>query len=150
MPFQLSSIKPFYFLSTGLLLSAAIAHTVKAHEIQVTGDIAGTWHIEPNHNPRAGVPARTWIALTRRGGEILPLDQATCQLAVYSRPRKPDAKPILTPSLRAVSAEHYRGIPGTDITFPSVGLYQLELKCTPKKTGNFQPFQMKYDVTVTR
>lgn len=150
LPFPSLSIKPLYCLSAGLLLSAAIAYPVQAHEVKVVGDVAGTWHIEPNHNPKVGVPARTWIALTRRGGTILPLDQATCQLAVYARPRKSGAKPVLTPTLTAVSAERYQGIPGADITFPAVGLYQLELNCTPKKTGNFKPFQMRHDVTVTR
>jgi hypothetical protein len=150
LPFQPLSIKPLCFLSAGLLLSAAIAHQVQAHEVKVVGDVAGTWHIEPNHNPKVGVPARTWIALTRKGGEILPLDQATCHLAVYTRPRKPGAKPVLTPTLTAVSAERFRGIPGADITFPKVGLYQLELTCSPKKSSAFKPFQMKYDVTVTR
>ncbi|MCL6434209.1 MAG: hypothetical protein K6T90_08310 [Leptolyngbyaceae cyanobacterium HOT.MB2.61] len=128
-----------------LLMGSAIAH-----EVEVAGDVAGTWHIEPNHNPKAGISARAWIALTRKGGGLLPLDQAKCQMAVYTKPRKPGAAPILRPPLKAVSAERYRGIPGADITFPNVGLYQLELDCTPKTPGRFKPFQMQYDVTVTR
>ncbi|WP_421655774.1 hypothetical protein [Leptothermofonsia sp. ETS-13] len=121
-----------------------------AHEVEVAGDIAGTWHIEPNHNPKAGVPTRTWIALTRRGGRLLPLNQAICQMAVYTKPRKPGVAPILRPSLKTISAERYQDIPGADIIFPKVGLYQLELNCTPKSRGDFRPFQMKYDVTVTK
>jgi hypothetical protein len=136
-----------------LCLTWAIAACIPsaiAHEVKVTNDVAGTWHIEPNHNPKAGIPARTWVVLTRRGGTQIPLEQATCNLAVYTKPRKAGANPILRPTLRAVSAERYRGIPGADITFPDVGLYELELRCTPKAPGTFQSFQMQYGVTVTR
>lgn len=140
----------FQSIATSALVASLLLLPAIAHEVEVVGDVAGTWHIEPNHNPKAGTPARTWIALTRRGGAVLPLDQAKCQLAVYSKPRKPGTSPILRPTLKAVSAERYQGIPGADITFPKVGLYQLELSCTPKTAGSFKPFQMKYDVTVTR
>ncbi len=135
-----------YFTLTIGLLAAPVA----AHEVEIAGDVAGTWHIEPNHNPKAGVPARTWIVLTRRGGSQIPLEQANCTLAVYTKPRQSGATPILRPQVKAVAAERYQRIPGANITFPRVGLYELELRCTPKSSGNFKPFQMKYDVTVTR
>jgi hypothetical protein len=121
-----------------------------AHKVEVAGDVAGNWHIEPNHNPQVGKPARAWIALTRKGGTLLPLSQASCQLAVYLQPRKADAQPILKPTLKAISAEQYQGIPGADVTFPKIGRYVLELNCKPKVNGNFQPFRMQYEVTVAR
>jgi hypothetical protein len=119
-----------------------------AHQVQVVAEIAGTWHIEPNHNPKAGVPVLTWIALTRRGGKLLPLNQVNCGLAVYKKPRKSADKPILQPTLTPIAAEKYQDIPGATITFPKVGLYQLELNCSPKGKENFKPFRMQYDVTV--
>jgi len=121
-----------------------------AHKTEVVGDIAGLWHVEPNHNPRARESARVWVALTRRGGELLPLSQANCQMAVYNRPRIAQDKPILQPPVVAINAEQYRGIPGANVTFPKVGLYQVELQCAPRKTGDFKPFRMNYDVTVAR
>lgn len=135
-------------ISTCLL--ALIGTPAIAHKVEVVGDVAGTWHIEPNHNPRVGVPARTWVALTRRGGALVPLSQANCQMAVYSKPRRSGDQPILRPTVKAIAAERYQGIPGADITFPKVGLYQLQLSCSPKTKGNFQPFQMQYDVTVAQ
>jgi hypothetical protein len=135
-------------ISTCLL--ALVGMPAVAHKVEVVGDVAGTWHIEPNHNPRVGVPARTWVALTRQGGALVPLSQANCQMAVYAKPRRSGDQPILRPTLRAIAAERYQGIPGTDITFPKVGLYQLQLSCTPKTKGSFQPFQMRYDVTVAQ
>jgi hypothetical protein len=121
---------------------------VAAHKVEIAGDVAGTWHVEPNHNPKAGESARAWVALTRKGGQILPLQQASCQMAVYSQPRKQGDSPVLQPSIKAVSVEKYENIPGADIVFPNTGIYQLELSCKPKTEGSFKAFQMKYDVTV--
>lgn len=121
-----------------------------AHKTDVVGDVAGLWHIDPSHNPKAGESARVWVALTRRGGKLLPLSQANCRMAVYNQPRKAQDKPILQPTVAAINAEQYRGIPGANVTFPKVGLYQVKLNCTPKKQGDFRPFQMTYNVTVAR
>lgn len=129
---------------TGVL----VAVPVLAHKVEVVGDVAGTWHIEPDHSPRAGEPAQVWIALTRQGGAILPLEQADCSLALYDAPRASGDQPILRPTLEAISAEQYQGIPGATVTFPKTGLYQFSLDCRPKTAEDFQPFQMTYDVTV--
>lgn len=123
---------------------------VQAHMTQVKGDIAGTWHVEPNHNPQAGKPATVWVALTRRGGAVLPLSKANCRLAVYQKPRRSQAQPILRPTLKPINAERYQGIPGATVTFPTVGAYQLTLDCAPKRQGDFAPFQMTHDLTVAR
>ena len=131
-----------------IIILASIISPAAAHNIQVKGDIAGLWHIEPNHSPKAGETARAWVALTRKGGKILPLNEANCNMAVFSKPRRPSDKPILQPTVQAINAEKYQGIPGADIIFPSVGLYQLELSCTPKTEGDFRPFTMSYDATV--
>ncbi len=132
-----------WFLFLGLLISPALAHNV-----EVSGDVAATFHLEPNHNPKAGEPAQTWFALTRKGGQIIPLEQCNCKLAVYSQPRSQDASPVLQPPLRATSAERYKSIPGAEIVFPKPGAYELELSGTPKAGANFKPFKLKYNVTV--
>lgn len=119
-----------------------------AHNLQVSGDVAGVWHVEPNHNPKAGEPAKAWVALTRKGGQILSLEQANCQMAVYSQPRKGGNSAVLQPTVKAIRTEKYQSVPSADIVFPHTGRYQLELSCTPKTQDNFQPFQLKYNVVV--
>jgi hypothetical protein len=125
-----------------------MSSTAIAHNVEVAGDVAGTWHVEPDHNPRSGEPAKVWIALTRKGGEILPLSQASCQLSVFSQPYTEGDKPVLQPELRAIAAEQYQGIPGTDVIFPQPGLYEMALNCTPKAEGTFTAFEMRSAVTV--
>lgn len=140
---------------SGMLIETAIlplpqpnTTSVLAHEVEVSGDVAATFHLEPNHNPRAGETAKVWFALTRRGGQIIPLQQCNCQLAVYPKGYKQGDKPLMQPPLKAVSAERYQGIPGAEIVFPKAGIYELELSGKPKTASNFKQFKLTYTVTV--
>jgi hypothetical protein len=138
---------PSSFLNWVILLVLLTAPAA-AHNVEVTEDVAGTWHIEPNHSPKAGENARIWVALTRRGGAVLPLEQANCQISIYTAPRRQSDEPVLQPKLEAITVEKYQGIPGANVVFPQTGLYDLELDCTPKLAEDFQPFHMAYKVTV--
>jgi hypothetical protein len=89
-----------------------------------------------------------WFALTRRGGQIIPLEQCNCKLAVYPKNHKDGDKPLMQPPLKAVSAEKYQGIPGADIVFPKAGIYELELSGRTQNKANFKPFKLTYTVTV--
>ncbi|MEM6753265.1 MAG: hypothetical protein AAF630_09875 [Cyanobacteria bacterium P01_C01_bin.38] len=129
-------------------LSSLLIRKASAHKIETAEDVGATMHIEPNDTPRAGEAAQTWFALTRKGGKIIPLTECDCSLSVYSEPRTAEAKPIAQPSLQPISAERYQGIPGTEITFPKPGAYQLELSGKPANDDSFKPFELTFDVTV--
>lgn len=131
-----------------LFIWALIAFPVAAHTVGISGDVAATFHITPNHNPKAGKSTQAWFALTRKGGKPILLSQCNCKLLIYSKPRPQNARPLLTPPLRAISAEQYRGIPGADIVFPTVGAYELELRGTAKSGARFRPFTLNYTVNV--
>lgn len=138
---------PLLFLSC-LTLSITNIYPATAHKVQVSTDVGGTLHIEPNDNPRAGEPTQAWFALTRKGGAAIPLQQCNCQLAIYAEPHTPGEPALLEPSLKPVNAERYQGIPGAEITFPKPGIYQLQLNGKPTPGANFQPFEFKFEVTV--
>jgi len=127
----------------GTLALPALAHTTVVAE-----DVAGTWHIEPSHNPKAGESATVWAALTRVGGTLLPLSEAQCQMQVYTQPRSEGDTPILQPAVKAIAAEQYEGIPGADLIFPNPGLYDLELSCAPAQERSFAPFTLAYEIAV--
>ncbi len=122
---------------------------VLAHNVKTDADVGATFHIEPNHNPRAGEPTKAWFALTRAGGEIIPLAECDCQLAVYSQTAPEGEKPILEPTLEGITAEQYQGIPGADLVFPKAGSYELRLTGSSKSGDAFQPFQLSYTVNVS-
>lgn len=123
---------------------------VVAHQVEVSKDVGATIHIEPNDTPRAGKSNLAWFALTRKGGKIIPLAQCKCELEVYSQPYRQGNKAIAQPTLQAVSAEGYQGIPGADITFPRAGGYELILKGSPTVSGDFTPFELRFSVTVAQ
>lgn len=139
---------PFVLLLGLIVTNETFLLPVSAHKVEILEDVGGTLHIEPNDNPQAGKAALTRIALTRKGGQVIPLEQCNCQLAVYPEPHSEDSPPLLKPPLKAVSAEGYEGIPGAEIVFPKAGIYELELSGTPKAGATFKPFQLNYEVTV--
>ncbi|GGA55409.1 hypothetical protein [Okeania sp. KiyG1] len=121
----------------------------QAHNVEVSEDVACTFHITPNHNPKVGKPSLAWFALTRKGGKSLPFSECDCQLNVYSQPRNAESKPIMNPELKGIDTEQYQEIPGTEITFPKSGVYELEIIGSAKDGKSFKPFKFNYSVTVT-
>jgi hypothetical protein len=132
----------------GILFLSFSAQLAIAHEVKVSGDVAATFHLEPDHNPKAGQPSQVWFALTRKGGKIIPLEQCNCKLTVRSEPHIEGSKPLLESPLKAISVEQYQGIPGAEIVFPKPGAYDLELSGAPKAGASFQPFELPYAVIV--
>ena len=132
----------------GWLLLLILATPALAHQVDVAETVGGTLHITPNDMPRAGEGSLAWFALTRRGGEVIPLTDCDCKLAVYAQPYDAGDTPIAQPELTAVSAEGYTDIPGTEILFPRVGAYELVLMGQPNAAADFTPFELRFEVTV--
>ena len=130
-----------------IIFPALISTSAIAHNVEISNEVAATFHITPNHNPQQGKPAQAWFALTRRGGQTIPLSECNCKLNVYRIPRNSEDEPILQPELSAIDVEKYQEIPGAKITFPQAGAYQLELVGTAKDNA-FSPFELSYTVNV--
>jgi hypothetical protein len=129
---------------------ALLGSPTLAHQVQVSGEVGATIHIEPNDTPRAGQSSLVWFAVTRRGGQTIPFSACNCELEVYAQPHQADSLPLQEPTLRAVSAEDRQGIPGANVTFPRAGAYELVLKGRPVTAGNFPPFEFRFSITVTQ
>lgn len=143
---------PLTFAIGGLLavssMQLQIAQPASAHEVETSAEMGGTLHMEPNDTPRANQPSLAWIALTRKGGTVVPLSDCRCHLAIYTDPHSEGAAPVAEPTLRPVSAEGYQQLPGADVVFPAVGTYTLVLTGEPVAPAEFEPFELSFDVTV--
>jgi hypothetical protein len=139
----LTNLKVFSLITFSTLLSVPVI----AHNVEIANEVAATFHITPSHNPQVGKKSQAWFALTRRGGKSIPLSECNCALNVYSVPRTTDAKPILTPKLKAINVEQYQEIPGSEIIFDQPGTYELEISGTAKD-NSFAPFKLAYTVNV--
>lgn len=133
--------------ATVVSLLAALAIPAIAHNVEISQDVAATFHIEPNHNPQASKPSTAWFALTRRGGAPIPLTECNCKLRVYAVPRVAEAQALLQPELVPMDVEKYQDIPGAEIIFPQAGAYELEISGTAKD-DSFTPFELTYTVNV--
>ncbi|ELR96274.1 hypothetical protein [Gloeocapsa sp. PCC 73106] len=131
-----------------ILVASMLTLPAIAHNVQVDQDVAVTFHIEPDHNPRAGEETLAWFVLTRRGGETIPLSDCDCHLKVYLVPRNPQAQALLNPALEAINVEQYLEIPGATLIFPQAGAYDLEISGAPRDGNSFQPFKFSYTVNV--
>ncbi len=148
IPWQSQGTRKYVILLFALVTGIINSSVASAHNIKTTADVGGTLHIQPNDNPRAGEPSQVWIALTRKGGKVIPLKECNCKLVVYAEPHSPKEPALLEPSLQAMSVERYQGIPGSEITFPKPGAYLLQLSGKPASGESFQPFKLKFQVTV--
>ena len=131
-----------------VVLSAFLAVPAIAHNVEISNGVAATFHITPNHNPHVGKKTQAWFALTRRGGQTIPLSECDCLLNVYTVPREESEEPILQPQLTAIDVEKYQEIPGAEITFERAGAYELEIVGKPKAENSFSPFSLTYTVNV--
>ncbi|MDB9491090.1 hypothetical protein PN478_11230 [Dolichospermum circinale CS-534/05] len=123
---------------------------VLAHTVKISADVGGTVHLEPNDSPRAGEVTPAWFLLTRKGGQVIPLKDCHCQLAIYAEPHVTGEPALIQPLLKPIQAERYQGIPAGEFIFPKPGAYQLQLSGTPVTAGSFLPFELKFLVTVAR
>jgi len=118
-----------------------------AHEVRTSQDVGGTIHIEPNDRPVAGQKTRIWVALTRRGGEIIPYETCNCQMEVRSLTDRSVRFTIRNP---LAILDKYLGIPSLEVTFPQVGRYELKLSGSPRNNQDFAPFELTFTTTVGR
>ncbi len=125
-------------------ISFLVAPTL-AHKVKINNQIGATLHVEPNDQARTNRSTIIWFALTKKGGQIIPLSQCQCQLQVFKLPSK---KAVMQPMLRSINAEKYQGIPSTNISFKQSGTYLLELSGRPQVGANFQPFKLQFDLVV--
>ena len=136
-------VAPLFFLATPGLISPGLAHQIKSD-----GDVGGTIHIEPNEPPHTGVPSQVWLGLARRGGELISPDRCHCTLSVYASPVEPGEAPLQQATLDGSTIQNFEAAFDRDMTFPDVGIYELVVQGQPKTAGEFEPFELRFNVTV--
>ncbi|BBC22286.1 hypothetical protein [Pseudanabaena sp. ABRG5-3] len=118
-----------------------------AHEVRTSQEVGGTIHIEPNDRPIAGKKTRIWIALTKRGGEIIPYEKCNCQMEVRSLTDR-NLKFTVSNSLAII--DRFLGLPSLEVTFPQIGRYELQLNGSPRDNADFAPFELTFTTNVGR
>lgn len=116
-----------------------------AHEVKTSQEVGGTIHIDPNDRPVVGQKTRIWIALTKRGGEIIPYEKCNCRMEVQSLTDR-SIKFMIADSMSII--DRFLGLPSLAVTFPQVGRYELKLIGTPRNNAGFDPFVLVFNTNV--
>jgi hypothetical protein len=116
-----------------------------AHEVRTSQEVGGTIHIEPNDRPIAGKKSTIWVALTKRGGEIIPYAKCNCRMEVRSLSDRSIKFTVASP---LAIIERYLGLPSLEVTFPQVGRYELKLSGSPRDGEDFAPFELTFTTNV--
>ena len=116
-----------------------------AHEVKTSQEVGGTIHIEPNDRPIAGKKSTIWVALTKRGGEIIPYAKCNCRMEVRSLSDRSIKFTVANP---LAIIERYLGLPSLEVTFPQVGRYELKLSGSPRDGEDFAPFELTFTTNV--
>jgi hypothetical protein len=126
---------------------------LEAHQQKMTSNgVAVTIHLEPKDSPYVGKPTLTWFMLAQRSGEMIAPATCNCRVVAYAASKQGD-KPTWTSNRLPLStmdmAGHKKGHQAirTNITFPKPGAYTVVLS-GQSKNGSFQPFEMKFPITV--
>lgn len=145
LPKNQTTLSRWASLGGSLALSALIdlSQPAQAHQVQTSGIVGATLHLEPNDTPRAQEDTLLWLALTQRGGRVIPLEDCDCILRVYQGNTM-----LAQPYLQPITAEGYQNIPSATFMFPAVGTYTLVLEGRPVNEAEFDPFELAYTVTV--
>jgi hypothetical protein len=128
---------------------------LEAHQQKMAANSVGAMiHLEPEDKPYAGKSTMTWFMLTRPGGAMIPAATCNCRVVAYAA-GKSDSKTKSAwmndrlPLSMMDMAGHQKGHQAirTNITFPKPGSYVVVLS-GKAKDGSFDPFEMKFPVTV--
>lgn len=146
------SVRSLHRRLSATLVSTAILSVPAmslAHNVETDGDVGATFHLEPDHNPKSGEAATVWFALTRDGGESIPLSDCDCTLSIVNT--QDEDKTIEAPELTAIDVETYTDIPSAEVTFPEPGIYAVKLsgQASTTATEAFEAFELSYEVTVS-
>ncbi|NJN61268.1 MAG: hypothetical protein HC795_06830 [Coleofasciculaceae cyanobacterium RL_1_1] len=148
-PLRLSVRRRFSLVIVSAAIAAAtgVSPASFAHNVETDGDVGATFHLEPDHNPKSGEPATIWFALTREGGEAIPLSDCDCTLSIVNT--QDESQTIDVPTLTAIDVETYTDIPSAEVVFPEAGLYAVKLSGIPSAIAAepFEAFELSYEVT---
>ena len=137
-------------------LILALPLNAHQHKVSASGKVGVMIHLNPNDSPVAGKATTTWFMLTRRGGDVISPANCNCRVVAYDTGKTDnkaksgwiaDRLPLSTMSMEGHETGHQAV--RTTITFPKAGSYWVVLS-GKSKDGSFDPFELKFPVTVRR
>jgi hypothetical protein len=111
-----------------------------AHEVATSGQMGVILHIEPDDNPAAG-KQQSIVFYYNDLSENFNAYKCACQVIIGSKGKDSYTNTVVPDS--ALQGKTY-------YTFPSRGLYSINLKGKPLAAKDFAPFEVNFAVQVNR
>jgi hypothetical protein len=126
-------------------LFALLTAPAYAHDLEKDKNVGALFHIEPDDQPKAGVPVEGWFEIRKKGGDSITAQDCSCSVKLYSGKPNSKAKPIGEYTLSGKERVMAK------LMFPSPGPYTVRLVGQPKKGSKvtFAPFQINWPVRAT-
>ncbi len=135
----LSLIFSLYILCATFYISSVFAHVLKSD-----GSVGVVMHIDPEDDPIVGQPASFFLEFKEKN-ETFKADNCNCKLSIYKDGKEIFSQPL---SLDSSNSGVYQS--AVYFTFPEKNVYTIKIAGLPKSEGNFQPFNLSYDLRVSR
>ncbi len=124
-----------------VIASTAFAtNSASAHTLDLDGNISVVLHVNPNDMPSSGSPT-SFILYFNDSANQFSLPKCNCRVTVLQ-----GLHTIASEQLTDSSAMQSND----PVTFPSPGVYTIQVSSTPKRGYTFQSFFVSYNVRVIR
>lgn len=127
-----------------ILVLLIVPQVVSAHVLKTDGVIGAVMHIDPDDDPIAGSIATFYFEIKDTTGKFSP-QNCNCRVDIYEGGRI-----IYSNSLFSANSANSINSPVFQYVFPQRDVYRVDLVGSPQTTGQFQTFNLKYDVRVDR
>lgn len=130
--YRLRLVTALALLSLYCILSSLYSPPVSAHVLKTEGSIGVVMHIDPGDNPLAGGQSTLFFDVTDKTNKFNAAECA-CRVDISEGGKVIDSESFST------------AIP---FIFPQKDVYQINLVGSPETPGQFQPFNLTYNVRV--
>jgi hypothetical protein len=124
---------------------AAHVNLVQAHVLQTDGSIGAVLHIDPDDDPIIGQPATFFFDFTDKQRKFDPA-KCNCNIDILDSQQKV----LVKSALFQTSTQTGFSYPLFSYIFSQKGVYTIEATGQPQNPGDFQSFDLKYPIRVTR
>jgi hypothetical protein len=126
-------------LALALAPDAAFAHVLKSD-----GSIGAVMHVKPDDDPIVGQPAEFYFEFKDKLGKFKP-ELCDCNFLVLQGGRTVFERKLFQSNTAS-------GLDSAllSYTFPQKGVYHIRVAGQPVRSGSFQPFELEYNLRVSR
>jgi hypothetical protein len=128
-----------------LAFALAFPPAAQAHVLQTDGNIGAVLHIDPDDDPIVGQPATFFFEFHDKQNKF-QLSGCNCIAKILS-----NGQAIFSQGLLPASASSTDQLePLFQYTFQQKGVYTIDVAGTPNTPGDFQNFDLQYNIRVDR